>query len=65
MTNAIQNPTASSHDEPRARMLYPANGSAERQGVASQVSLDYLPMDIFVDSRIMRQHFQGSSVRSR
>jgi hypothetical protein len=65
MANVIQNPIAPNYSEPRARTLHTREDSAELQGVDHRANHEYLPMDIFVDSKTTSQHFQGSSIRDQ
>ena len=65
LTNAIRNSTAASHSEARARMPYCGDGAVERQGVDRQAGVEYVPMDVFVDPKTIRQHFRCSSACTR
>jgi hypothetical protein len=65
MTNAIQNPIAAICSERKAPTLYSCDRAAELLGADRHADREYLPMDVFVDPKTMRQHFQGSSIRAR
>jgi len=38
---------------------------AELETLDRRAGHEYVPMDIFIDSRTMKEHFGGSSIRSR
>ena len=45
--------------------LYSLDREAELERLDREAGHDYLPMDVFVDLRTMKEHFQDSAVRAR
>jgi hypothetical protein len=45
--------------------LYSLAGEAESERLDREAGHDYLPMDVYVDPRVMEEHFQASSIRAR
>jgi len=64
MTNTIQDSIAGTCSVRKDRTSYSLDGSAERERSEHQTGREYLPMDVFVDPKTIRQHFQGSSMRA-
>jgi hypothetical protein len=62
MTDARKNPIAASYSERKAGALRSRDGAAALQRTGCLAGREYLPMDVFVDSKTMRLHFQGSSL---
>ena len=44
---------------------YSLNREAELERLDREAGHDYLPMDVFVDPRTVKEHFQDSSIRDR
>ena len=65
MTNAVENPTAATCSERKAQTLYSLDGATELEETDHQAGREYLPMDVFVGPKTIKQHFQGSSIRNR
>ncbi len=63
MTITMQNPVACTSRAHRNRNL----GSLEREleKLDREAGHDYVPMDVFIDTRTMMEHFQESSIRAR
>jgi hypothetical protein len=64
-TDTIQKPVALTSGNPANRIPYSLNGRAELEKLDRQAGYEYVPMDVFVDPRAMREHFQDSSIRAR
>jgi hypothetical protein len=47
------------------RCVYSLEGEAELEQLDRQAGQEYLPMDVYVDTRTVKQHFQDSSIRER
>lgn len=47
------------------RSLYSLDGEAEMEGLDREAGHDYLPMDVYIDPRTVKEHFQNSSIRAR
>ena len=45
--------------------LYSLDREAELERLDREAGHDYLPMDVFVDPRSVKEHFQDSSIRAR
>jgi len=65
MTNTMQNSIAVTPSVRKDRTAHCLDGAVERQRSDRKAERHYLPMDIFVDHKTMRQHFQGSATRAR
>jgi hypothetical protein len=64
MTNRTQPITCTSRDQ-KDWALYSLEGEAELERLDRQAGHDYLPMDVYVDPRTVKEHFQDSSIRAR
>jgi hypothetical protein len=64
MTNTMHPITCTSRDH-KDRSLYSLEGEAELEQLDRQAGHDYLPMDVYVDPRTVKEHFQDSSIRVR
>jgi hypothetical protein len=64
MTNTTQPITCTSRDQ-KDWSLYSLEGEAELERLDRQAGHDYLPMDVYVDTRTVKEHFQDSSIRAR
>jgi len=64
MTNARQSPIAGTCDMHMDRGQYSLVGGVEPEVSNHKAGCEYLPMDVFVDSETMRQHFQCSSINT-
>jgi hypothetical protein len=47
------------------RSLYSLDGEAEMEGLDREAGHDYFPMDVYVDPRTVKEHFQDSLIRAR
>ncbi len=65
MTTRIQNHTSCTGGDHRDWPRYALEVEVELERLDRDAGHDYIPMDIFVDPRTMREHFQVSSIRSR
>lgn len=65
MTNSIQNPISFTSRDHTGWSLLSLESEAEMEKLDREAGHDYLPMDLFVDPRTRKQHFQESSVRAR
>jgi hypothetical protein len=45
--------------------LHSVEVEAELENLDRQAGHEYLPMDIYIDSATIKEHFGGSSIRSR
>jgi hypothetical protein len=61
MTNIMQNPITCSGKDQEDRLLHFLQVEAELKRVDGQADHEYVPMDVFVDPRTMKEHFQYSS----
>jgi len=64
MTKTLHTITRTSRDL-KDRSVYSLEGEAELEQLDRQAGQDYLPMDVYVDTRTVKQHFQDSSIRAR
>jgi hypothetical protein len=64
MNNARENRIAARYSERSACTLYQCDGNTAPQGADRQAGREYLPMDVFVDPKTMRQHFQSAWIRA-
>lgn len=64
MTNTMQNPIAPTHGARTDRTPYSLDKAAETQRLDCNVGREYLPMNVFVDPKTMRQHFQVLLIRA-
>ena len=64
MTNTMHPITCTSRDH-QDWSLYSLEGEAELEQLDRQAGHDYLPMDVYVDPRTVKEHFQVSSIRVR
>ena len=65
MSDTMQNPaicTSRGHED---WSLYSLHVEAELENLDRQAGHEYLPMDVFVDPRTIKEHFQNSSIRAR
>jgi len=65
MTNAMQNPIDRTSRDQNDWSLHSFEVEAELEKLDRQAGHDYVPMDVFVDARTRKEHFQSSSIRSR
>lgn len=65
MTNSMRNAIASNSRDLIDRHLYSLGGVAELEMMDRKAGHEYVPMDVFVDPRTMKEHFQDSSIRER
>jgi len=65
MTNAMQNPIDCTSRDQNDWSLHSLEVEAELEKLDRQAGHEYVPMDIFVDPRTMKEHFQDSSIRAR
>ena len=65
MTDATKNSIAVSYGDRKTGTRYSRDGTAVLQRTDCLAGQEYLPMDIFVDTKTMRLHFQGSSLLGR
>jgi len=65
MTKTIQNPIIASRSESKARSLCLLDRGAGLERSDHRAGREYLPMDVFVDPKTIRRHFQGASIRAR
>jgi len=65
MTNAIQNPIDCTSRDQNDWSLNSFEVEAELEKLDRQAGHDYVPMDVFVDPRTRKEHFQSSSVNAR
>lgn len=65
MTNTIQNRTGCTSRDHREWFLYSLEVEAELERLDREAGHDYVPMDVFVDPRTVKEHFQASSLRAR
>lgn len=45
--------------------LYSLETEAEVEKLDREIGHDYLPMDVFIDPRTVKEHFQDSPIRAR
>ena len=45
--------------------LYSLDDEAKMERLDREAGHDYLPMDVYVDPRTVKEHFQDSSIRAR
>jgi len=45
--------------------LYRLETEAEAEKLDREIGHDYVPMDVFIDPRTMKEHFQESPIRAR
>ncbi len=64
MTNATQDPIFTGGGASR-RPIYSLEVETELEESDRKAGHEYVPMDVFVDPRTMKQHFQMSSIRAR
>ncbi len=65
MTNSMRNAIASKSRDLTDRHRYSHAGVAELEMMDRKAGHEYVPMDVFVDPRTMKEHFQDSSIRER
>ena len=65
MTDAMQNPIDCNGRDQNDWSLHSFEVEAELGKIDRQAGHDYVPMDVFVDPRTRKEHFQSSSIRSR
>ena len=65
MTNGIQNPIDCTSRDQNDWSLHSIEVEAELEKLDRQAGHDYVPMDLFVDPRTRKEHFQSSSIRAR
>ena len=64
MINIIQSPMSCTNRALRNRALYSLNVEAKMERADRQAGHEYLPMDIFIDTVTMKDHFQAVSLRT-
>jgi len=65
MTNITQNPVnCTSRDHTRWSPDF-LEAKTELEALDCQVGREYLPIDVFVDPDVIKEHFQVSSIRVR
>ena len=62
MTNIMRKRISKAHLE---WTLYSLETEAEVEKLDREIGHDYVPMDVFIDSRTMKEHFQESPIRAR
>jgi hypothetical protein len=65
MSSSTQNPISFTSRDQTGWSLLSLESEAEMEKLDREADHDYLPMDVFVDLRTRKQHFQESSVRAR
>jgi hypothetical protein len=65
MTNTKQNPIICTSGGHTDWTLHSLKSEAELEKLDRQAGHEYVPMDVFIDPRTMKEHFQDSSIRSR
>ena len=65
MTNAMQNPIDCTSRDQNDWSLHSLEVEAELVKLDRQAGHEYVPMDVFVDPRTMKEHFQDSSIHAR
>lgn len=65
MTNTMQNPISCKSGDHRDFFLHSFKLEAELEKLDREEGHDYVPMDIFVDPGMMKEHFQYSAIRAR
>lgn len=65
MSSSTQNPISFTSRDQTDWSLLSLESEAEMETLDREADRDYLPMDVFVDPRTRKQHFQGSSVSAR
>jgi len=65
MPNTIHKSTQCTSRDQRTGSRRYAGRAAEVKERERATEDDYLPMDVFVDPKTMREHFQRSSIRAR
>lgn len=63
MTNTIQNSITYASRTHRNWIRDPLKRELEK--LDREAGHDYVPMDVFIDPRTMKEHFQESAIRSR
>lgn len=63
MTNAMKNHVTCTSRAHNKGALYSHKGELEK--LDREAGHDYVPMDVFIDPRTMKEHFQESSIRTR
>lgn len=65
MTNAKKNPIDCTSRDRNDWSLNSFEVEAELGKLDRQAGHDYVPMDVFVDSRTLKEHFQKTSIQDR
>jgi hypothetical protein len=64
MTNTTQNPGTCTRWALAKRTSYSLEVEAELEASDRRAGHEYVPMDVFINPRTMKQHFQISSLRA-
>lgn len=65
MTDRMNSPISCTSRGHSDWSLYSLENEAKMEKLDREAGRDYLPMDVFVDPRTRKQHFQESSIRAR
>jgi hypothetical protein len=65
MTNTVQNRMGCTSRDHKEWSLYSLEVEAELERLDREAGHDYVPMDVFVDPRMVKEDFQASSLRTR
>ena len=65
MTDATENPISDKRKDEVEVTLCSLKVQAELEKLDRQAGHDYVPMDVFVNPRVIKQHFDASSIRAR
>ena len=65
MIDTMHNPIDCTSRDHTDWSLHSLEGEAELERLDREAGHNYLPMDVFVDPRTVKEHFQGSSIRAR
>lgn len=65
MTNTPQNPITCPSRGHKDLVLHTLEVEAKLEDLDRQEGHEYVPMDVFLDRRTIKEHFQSSSIRAR
>ena len=65
MTNMVQKTVMCTSRAHENETLYSLKTEAEVEKLDREIGHDYVPMDVFIDPRTMKEHFQESPIRAR
>lgn len=65
MTNTMQKPDTCSSEDQKDLSLDSLEVAAELERIDRQAGQEYLPMDVFINTRTMKEHFRYSSIRAQ